>query len=365
MSKIYTYFLLLLLFISPGRMVFSQCPPEPLLVEFDAYEIKQGVQDCGFTNESVISRLKVILGEWLNIPSSDVSVLVVNDPPSCGSAGKFYTYCNSVSGRSNTFTYSGGGQSGTCPVTIKVLDKYHPNCGKNNSYNPNFPSTLVIDRCSPTKEQLDEFFIGEAQQIIAGSKSWGEANWNDLMYHCGKTNNGNNCDGSGLKEAYIDWENTDISNFRLDGKGEDWLQVQYVLLDKAGNRGLRYNNDVAMPCRTKIKVKRTNFDVDFVCPDQSVLSDTEVILDLPKEPEGEYITWNTGWKSLKDSNNKDLNNSSYAWTPAGDGISVTSFPKEGVYKLTLEAKVCNWNNQKRKKECPVNVVKKVDSCDPK
>ena len=69
--------------------------------------------------------------------------------------------------------------------------------------------------------------------------------------------------------------------------------------------------------------------------------------------------------AFKDSNNKDLNNSSYAWTPAGDGISVTSFPKEGVYKLTLEAKVCNWNNQKRKKECPVNVVKKVDSCDPK
>lgn len=362
MTKIYTY-LFLLFFAFIGRGAFAQCPTETLTVEFDAYEIKQGVQECGFTNERVISRLQVILGEWLNIPSSDVSVLVVNDPPSCGSAGKFYTYCNSVSGRSNTFTYSGGGQSGTCPVTIKVLDKYHPNCGKNNSYNPNFPSTLVIDRCSPTKEQLDEFFIGEAQQIIAGSKSFGEANWNDLMYHCGKTNNNNNCVGSGVKEAYIDWENTDISNFRLDGKSEDWLQVQYVLLDNAGNKGLRYNGDVLMPCRTKIKIKRTNFDVDFTCPDYSVLSNTEVVLDLPKVPEGEYFVWNTGSKNLKDPKGKDVNSDLYAWTPAADGISVTDFPKEGVYSLTIKGKVCN--NTEKSVTCPVNVVKKVDACDPK
>lgn len=359
MTKLYTY-LILLCFAFIGRSVFAQCPPEPLLVEFEAYEVKQDLQVAGyFSNTQVASKLKVLLANWLNTDVDLVLVdtTVMNQPPRAHDKGNFYTYCNAKDGVNNTYTYSGGGQSGTCPVVIKVLDKYHPNCGKKpNTFNPNFPKELEISTCSPTKEQLDEFFVDVAQQVIKGSVSWGDANWNDIMY---QTPSNMACQGSGIKEAYIDWENTDISSFRLDGKSSDFLQIQYVLLDKAGNKGLRYKGDVLMPCRTKIKIKRSNFDVDFACPDYSVLSNTEVKLDLPKVPDGEYITWTT---TLTISG-LDKNKNPYAWTAVGDGISVSSFPKEGVYKITLGAKVCNYSS--KSVSCPINVIKQVERCDPK
>lgn len=360
MSKIYTYFLLLL-FISPGRMVFSQCPPEPLLVEFDAYEVKQGVQVAHFNNTNVSTKIKMYLSSVFEADTNAINVTVVTNPPKAHDKGNFYTYCNAKNGFANTFNYEYGTRSGEgCPIVIKVLDKYHPNCGKNKGYNPNFPATLEIASCSPTKEQLDEIFIDVAQKIIAGSQKWDGGNWNDIMY---QTPTNMNCAGSGLKEAYIDWENTDISNFRIGEVKDDLLEFQYVLLDNAGNRGLRYEGDVLHPCRAKIKVVRTDYNVNFLCPDQSVLSNTEVVLDLPKVPEGDYIVWNTGSKNLKDPKGKDVNSDLYAWTPAADGISVTDFPKEGVYSLTIKGKVCN--KTEKSVTCPVNVVKKVDACDPK
>ncbi|MCR5569011.1 MAG: hypothetical protein K6G31_07030 [Paludibacteraceae bacterium] len=354
MTKIYTY-LFLLCFAVVGKGGHAQCPAETLRVNFNAYEISTGNQVSIFKNDSVENRLKKMLGMWLNTDADNVSVSVKNNPPS-----NFYRYDNASTGVENTYSYNVGNKSGNCPVVIRVLDTYKPYCGDKNWVE--IGRELKISTCTPTKEQLDVFFENFAREEI-GKQSNRWSSWNDVMWskQYGQTFN---CEGSGLKEAHIDWSKTVLDGFRIDGSDSKTLDFYYLLLDNEGNVGqnVKYENKF---CTGRIKVKRTNFDVDFVCPDQSVLSDTEVILDLPKEPEGEYITWNTGWKSLKDSNNKDLNNSSYAWTPAGDGISVTSFPKEGVYKLTLEAKVCNWNNKKIKTECPVYVVETKEKCDAK
>lgn len=361
MTKIYTY-LFLLFFAFIGRGALAQCPTETLTVEFDAYEVKEGVHPCGFTKDSLKERLQVILADWLNTSPSSVNVTIANNPPDDG----YYTYCNSSEGISNQYTYSGGGQNGTCPVVIKVIDKYHPNCGKRGNFIPTIPVSLNVPNCIVTKEILDDFFSdfskSEIQKYNNNISYSNFADWNDKMWHCRGQNK--HCDvASGLKEAYIDWENTDISNFRIGEVKDDLLEFQYVLLDNAGNRGLRYDRDVLHPCRAKIKVVRTDYNVNFLCPDQSVLSNTEVVLDLPKVPEGDYIVWNTGSKNLKDPNGNGMSNSSYAWTPAADGISVTDFPKEGVYSLTIKGKVCN--KTEKSVTCPVNVIKKVETCDPK
>ena len=361
MSKIYTYFLLLLLFISPGRMVFSQCPPEPLLVEFEAYAVRQDYQIAKFNTDSLKLRLQSLLATQLNVDKSSVNITNIRDK-------KEYTYCSN-NGYQNTYDYIAGVQSGTgCPVTIKVLDRYNPNCAKKNggnqdnqiNYCPTIPSTLSVSGCTVTKEELDDFFnvfsVSEIEKYNSNLSYRNFADWNDEMWQ-----NGNSVckGGSSLKEAYIDWENTDISNFRLGDTNEDVLEIQYVLLDNAGNKGFRYRyqSSVIMPCRAKVKVKLSNYG-DLLCPDYSVLSNTEVVLDLPSVPNGDYVVWNTTGGTLNGP--KKVN---YVWTPSSDGISVMNFPQEGIYKFTIKGKVCNRTD--KTVTCPVNVVKKVDSCDPK
>ncbi|MCR5569010.1 MAG: hypothetical protein K6G31_07025 [Paludibacteraceae bacterium] len=218
-----------------------------------------------FKNDSVVPYVKAAIGEMLAVDTNSVTAEIVNDPPKGEKNDKYYYYyCNASQGVENHYRYTVGSLTGECPVIIKVLDTYSPYCEKDGEV---VPLTLEIVDEKPTQLELDQFFEEFAMTEIkkTGTRY---SKWNDKMWSHQYDCRDHSCEGSGLKEAHIDWENTDISSFSLRLGQEKELVFQYDLLDKAGNKGISPNYSIKV-CRGKIKVKRAEA-VSKQCPPETL-----------------------------------------------------------------------------------------------
>ena len=353
------------LFLCQGGRA-EMCPPETLHVNFEAREIAKNVQFSIFGNDSVVPYIERYLQHWRGNVDA---VEVVNAPPySNTTKNNYYTYDNAKNGVLNSYTYTVGNKQYTCPVSIKVLDRYHPYCNgrKNEGFIPSIGERVISGNCSATKALIEDAFAGYAEQRFYECS----AEYNDVMWShqyefaASEVQFSFGCERL-TREYWIDWDNTykdwsvlnggDV-NFDLNNGESREIKFYYVFFDESGNRAL---TNYATPCIASIKIKRTDFsNVEFTCPDYgNFFAGVEAVLPFPIVTPEQYVKWekvtlqDAGGASVSTSINIEAN-----------GIKVKIPETPGSYTLNVTGSVCGAALGKHTVSCPIKVVEAREHC---
>lgn len=343
------------------------CPPEKLTVELKSREIAKNVQFSIFGNDSVVPYIQNYLKYWRG---EDVdAVEVVNDPPRSNTArNNYYTYENSKNGVENYYRYTVGNKQYTCPVTVKVLDRYHPYCNgrKPEGYIPSIGEMILTGSCATTRELVDHLFDSYAQnKIFQCTEEYNDVVWSHqyefaqselrFAYGCERL----------VKEAWIDWDNTykdwnqlnqGEMNLELEDGEKREIKFYYVFYDESGNKAL---TNYATPCIGRVIIKRTDFsDIDFSCPNYGTFfTGVETMLPFPIVSPEQYVKWLKA--TLHDANGSLVSTTVNIET---NGIRIKMPETEGDYTLKVVGDVCGAKAAEHTVTCPIKLVEAKEHC---
>lgn len=360
------------------------CPPETLRVELEAKELGKNVNYSVFRNDSVVPYINYYLEHWLKEPVDGVEV--VNEPPMVKANARienedspsqnitdyFYTYYNANNGVENSYVYTLNGRQYTCPMTIKVVDKYHPYCGgqENENYVADIGEVNVSSSCTVLKDVLDDKFqeYAEAKIFTERNKWYQDRFWSHQYY--AEVNLGDDYDRK-VRPAWIEWDstyahwtevgNTGNKKLEIDEKGgKRVFYFYFVYYDANGNRAL---NPWAKPCRGKITVKVDEIpEVEFLCPASygTFLAGKRVELPYPDVSPNEYVHWEN--VDLYASDGVSKVNVTRNWLREAGGFYFNMPSNPGDYILKLKGWVCGDGNHVKELACPVKVIKAETHC---
>lgn len=359
------------------------CPPETLRVELEAKELGKNVNYSVFRNDSVVPYINYYLEHWLKEPVDGVEVL--NEPPLVKLKARinieddpkniedhFYTYYNSKNGVENFFLYNLNGRQYTCPLNVKVIDKYHPYCAgrRNEDYVEDMGTLTVSSSCTILKDVFEEKFqeYTETKIFTEHNDQFQDKFWAHQYY--AEIDLGNDYDRK-VRPAWIEWDSTYAHWTELGNTGNKKLEIDvkggqrsfffyFVYYDENGNRAL---DPWAKPCRGKITVKIDEIpEVDFLCPASygTFLAGKRVELPYPDVSPNEYVHWEN--VDLYDSDGVTKLSVTRGWMRDVGGFYVNMPPSPGNYFLKLKGWVCGDGNHVKELACPVKVIKAETHC---